>query len=250
VRRGKKHSLKSAFEAVASLLNQTNYTAADIERVYTRHFHKSAFPTPKVKSRPQFSRDIYPPFPSAYLGVGLKAKMVPNWRTATELLTLAAKDESILSRILAAYIWKRGELDRVRYVREGIVSTLEAALLYGSPASIEPTSGEDSPVVMWQCGRHVANPSRQPIIDQHTYRAFAILYGRYRPARYLSLRQTHLQKYLTWWETTVIKNLSASTDRERAMYLLDKLLFSIGKAALLYPNLYNRPRRKRKSVKI
>jgi hypothetical protein len=244
-------ALKEAVSETKTLLLTPGIKASHIQDVYDFHFGKHAFKTSVVKSRPQFSEDIYPPLPINLLDAK-STNQIPKWNSAKDLLALATKDSSTLARILAVYIWKRGELGRVRYVREGILAAMAKATSstgthagYGS----DPLADEiDGPVVMWQFGRHIVSARNQPIFDQHTYRAYKILLRGVQSPTNPQLKLNHLNEYLDWWTNVATKYLplEGSTDRPAAIYVLDKLLFSIGKAALLCPESYPRPIKKKR----
>ncbi|MGH3429679.1 MAG: hypothetical protein ACRDQZ_19270, partial [Mycobacteriales bacterium] len=151
------------------------------------------------------------------------------WESPAELLALAAVD-SPLSKFLAAYIWKRGELDRLKHVRAGLAS--------GADDRLPPDSTDAA--VMWAFGRHLGASEFAPIFDQHTYRACRYLHrregrGGAPPAVCGDSRgaipgREHLEVYFEWWDSAIFKR-SGGDSRAEILYRMDQLLFSLGKAA-------------------
>lgn len=245
-------ALEGLVNAVNRLLSKPQVNAATIQRTYDRYFGKDEFYTSVMMSRPHFNEDVYPRLPVNILGILKSAKKIPTWGSAKDLLAIAMEDDSLLARILATYIWKRGELSRVRYVRDGLLAAIATPKSsIRAPVADSAGAPEDinGPVVMWQFGRHLAGTGHHPIFDQHTYRAFKILRHGVQTPRKLQLRLNHLNEYLDWWGKFATKHLPppGSADRPAATYALDKLLFSVGKAALLCPTSYPRKNRKKKA---
>jgi hypothetical protein len=233
--------LRSAVEAVRELLENSSLTAAGICGVYDEHFADAAFQTSVFKSRPQFDEATYPPLPLGLLA-GLEGEK-STWKTAAELLECVRNDTSPLARLLAAYIWKRGELSRVVHVRSGFVSVRSVGDKDGATPPLEGSVETGDAAVMWQFGRHLANPLTHPICDQHTYRAFVVLEtGRLSAT---SLKRPQVLAYEAWWGRVIRTRLDPH-DPTRSAYQLDKLLFSLGKAVLLFPEAYEKAKRTKK----
>ena len=62
--------------------------------------------------------------------------------------------------MLLGFIWKQGDYQKVTHVLEGLRG-----------AALSPAAS----VVLYQFGRHLANPMEEPILDQHSCRARPLL---------------------------------------------------------------------------
>jgi hypothetical protein len=198
----------------------------DVIDVYAQIFTDDAFPNLKGNSRPHYDIEKYPPLSETLLANGPLAAP-PAWQTPAELLAIAAAD-SPLAQFLAAYIWKKGEFDRVKLVRAGLTAA--------AGDTLPPDGGTDA-AVMWEFGRHLARPDTAPIFDQHTYRAFRRLHAlRGQGALAPAIRHNevpgrmHLKAYLDWWQAAVFDRVVADDSRADTLYRIDLLLYSLGKA--------------------
>ncbi len=214
---------------------------AAIEQIYKHHFHPAAFPTRVAKSRPQFNEQDYPSlFYSLNVlpdGQPIEFQNLPapweNWEAVNNALA-----NNPLARVLVGFIWKQGDINTLRHVFRG---------LHGEE------NGDDDSVVMYQFGKHLADPTHQPIFDQHTYRAyrlvdvmeqwenrenFSLLFdGRDGLNRGNTLPNHALEHYLAWWNQTIAARFpQAAEERIVAIAAVDRLLFSLGKAAKLQAN--------------
>jgi hypothetical protein len=226
--------LKLAVDKVHCLLKEKSLGSPQIRSLYGALFGLGTFSQyTKSKSKPAFVDFIYPRLTEEYFAVDIRNAVQDHltWTTPQELLSLAAQD-SPLTRLLAGYIWKRGELGRVSRVREGI------------RVGGDNRSAGDGPAVMWQFGRHLADRDSHPICDQHTYRASVLLIDAAKPgfninrsiysARHGALKLPKIEKYIAWWKKTLKDKLPGDwTNRQDTLYELDRLLFSLGKAALV-----------------
>jgi hypothetical protein len=107
--------------------------------------------------------------------------------------------------------------------------------------------------VIYQFGRHLADPANNPIFDQHTYRAYQLVeaVGDWKtrdafnllfsksdgPKKGNRLPDGALQQYLTWWKETIAAYCPHTKQEQLAtLSAVDRLLFSLGKAAKLQAN--------------
>lgn len=229
------------------LLGLTMFDANKIDAVYERHFTKQSFSTPRVKSRPHFDRNQYPRIPAGYLEQEIRDGEIPIWDCPADLLKMAAQD-SPLARLLAAYVWKRGELGRVLHLRDGMDSSETCE--HRNAASQTSVDGDDveaeSASVMWQFGRHLSDQDKHPIVDQHTYRAFLVLDGHgYLRSDTTALSRSDVERYRTWWNGLATRAPRDKLERRDALHALDRLLFSFGKAVLLSPGSFRRERKRK-----
>jgi hypothetical protein len=238
-----KADLRGALEAVLQLLSEPEpLTGERIERVSQHAFREGTFPELKGKLNPRFSDAVYPRLNEAFFAKEMSdvISASPRRGTACELMVLASQGSPV-TRLLAAYIWKRGELDRVKQVLDGMTGT-------GLPPG-DVEVDDDGPAVMWQFGRHLMSPSTEPICDQHTYRSFVMLREalagkplNFNQQKHDSLTRDEIDNYVVWWRSIVkSKNFPQEPQAwQDAAYRLDRLLFSLGKSAR------PPPRRKRK----
>lgn len=233
-----KEHLQRAAYAVKALIKGDKMNPTTIKAVYDEVFREGCFPELKGKMDPRFDTTSYPKLPDSYFEKEVWESPM-NWRDAKELAALAAQGPP-LTRLLAAYIWKRGELDRVKPLLNGI-KYVEKPKDASAPNGTEGKEGDgDSLAVMWQFGRHLASRETTPICDQHTFRAYVMLEGLQGSAtvdlnqqKYATLRLSQIEAYVSWWKKIVSSNSFPKNGSERAesMYLMDQLLFSLGKAA-------------------
>ena len=247
----KKH-LRAAVDAVVAMLETERPITPDIiRRVYNEAFADERFPELKGKMDPRFDLTVYPRLPDAYFvrEPASASEKQMNWQNAEDLIKLAA-DGCELTRLLAAYIWKRGELGRVKQVLNGIKDSHKTKT--GRTVAAEnQDEDDDGPAVMWQFGRHLANHVSNPICDQHTFRAFVILQEAQRSnpldfnqGKHVTLKREQIESYIHWWKAIISRKAFPQNEPESSecKYLLDQLLFSLGKAA-------RPPRRKSKKTR-
>src|SRR6267142_4272685 len=150
-----KEHLRDAVDAVHALLNDGTMSPTAIKSAYDKVFKKGRFPELKGKMDPRFDTTVYPRLPDLYFGKEMAAasETEMHWKDAKELADLAARG-SPLTRLLAAYIWKRGELGRVKQLLSGINDTEERKTVEPMDGTKDQERDDDGPAVMWQFGRH------------------------------------------------------------------------------------------------
>jgi len=148
--------------------------------------------------------------------------------------------EDDIGRLLLAFIWKQGDYQKVEHVLAG---------LRGNPLG-------DRGAVMYQFGRHLANPYENPIFDQHTSRHRLVFMelakqgeGRMTVDQFGKLfggrgqiptteavlgNKKYLSHYLRWWRDTVerkLPDLTSKRARGQGVLWSDRIMFTLGKAA-------------------
>jgi hypothetical protein len=235
--------LRCAFNALNDYLSNEGepLQAARIQGIYDDRFPEEAFSTTRHKSKPQYSDETYPSlFKSITVladGNAVSVDGLPQIAASWAALNRQIQTNS-LARVLLGIIWKQGDLNVLKHVFSGLRG--------------EPLNGGDR-VVMYQFGRHLADPLKQPIFDQHTYRAcrlldgfhswtnlegFAKLFkGKNAIPKKDRLPTGALEHYLVWWNEQIGGRLPAGLQEKlAAISAVDRLLFSLGKAAKLQIN--------------
>jgi hypothetical protein len=166
-----------------------------------------------------------------------RSKLPLRWN----LKALNDSTSTDLERLLLAYIWKRGELWRVQHVLAGLRDNSNGSLR-GSSDDVDEKS-DDGPAVMWQFGKHLANPKAEPIFDQHTSRHRVIYEWLAEGHELVQLADvSRLEKlttrmqcknYVRWWRNTIEQKVKKSDEREKpadALLWADRIMFALGKA--------------------
>jgi hypothetical protein len=95
-----------------------------------------------------------------------KAGVIDKNQITQNALDYVIKKKDPLLKLLYCHCWKRGELKKLNNISEGIQN-----MLHGKPFNEDRES-----LVLYQFGRHIAYSSRrEPLVDQHSIRAFRIL---------------------------------------------------------------------------
>jgi hypothetical protein len=234
--------LRPAFQEFRGLLTgKGEISDRAVDAVYNGHFRNDKFRTHRVKSRPQFDKTIYPSlFETLAIlpnGQPVNCEALPELSDSWNSFNPELAGNS-LARVLLGFIWKQGDINTLRHVFDG---------LHGKPLL------SDNGTVMYQFGRHLANPFRQPIFDQHTYRAYRLLdaFDEWEDRAALStlfkecdgfqsgntLPPGALGSYLNWWNAEIAARAPENASAWLAtISATDRLLFSLGKAAKLQIN--------------
>jgi len=215
----------------------------ELEAVYRKYFLGVLFRFGKAKQRPRFDTNTYPSLfselPLLDKGQGLPIKDLPiEWTPAA--LTAKPQIHDPLVAMLLGFIWKQGDFPKVANLLKGLRNTAQQC---------------DDSVVLYQFGKHLANPMAEPIFDQHSCRAqwlltegisnwespddlrkhlpgdqyAKVLFGDFRG----QLGQQHLKNYLDWWTQLIVPVLPTThSERISALQCIDRLMFCLGKAAV------------------
>jgi hypothetical protein len=193
----------------------------------------------------EFDVEMFPSLFSA-LPVIARAKLKPidysslpsNWEDTAQV-TKAVMGSDI-ARLLLAFIWKQGDFLKVKHIIAGIRDGKNCDL--------------GNATVHRQFGKHIADPLRNPIFDQHTsrhhlvidrierstsYTDFQAMFGRARaliPTSESALTETkRCVAYVEWWTRSFHAAISNCDSVEAGNVVLwsDRIMFSLGKAAEL-----------------
>lgn len=134
--------------------------------------------------------------------------------------------ESTTTKLLYALLWKQGDLQKVKYIVQGI-----------SGDQPVPESG----MVLYYFGKHLAD-KKQPIIDQHVIRAHAVASNKSRFNEDILTKKDleNIKSYIEWFQHSLPPEMSSSQD---CRYVVDQVLYALGKRikreiSILYPRIY------------
>lgn len=132
---------------------------------------------------------------------------------------ISYKESNTLIKILYSIIWKNQDLKKIRNIILGILD--------------EEREGDS--IVFYQFGKHLNNPSIEPIIDQNVMRAF-LLYKSIANSEEETINklrrksivngkdENSIKEYKDWIKKSIPKNLR----NKRGIEKIDKLLFTVG----------------------
>lgn len=126
---------------------------------------------------------------------------------------LDLSNESLLTKLLYAIVWKNGDLGKEEHIIKGIKST-----------------DDTERIVFYQLGKHLSN-SKEPIYDQHVLRAFQFYEnGKNDDFKVIGdsvTKKEHgglAKRYVEW-----ISKIEEVKQAEDFTYWIDKILFALGK---------------------
>jgi len=144
-----------------------------------------------------------------------------NNTIATAFYFEQATQDNPFAKLLYATLWKNGDIIKIKHIVNGIQDiSRQNGIRQGSA---------NNGWVFYQFGRHLADP-KEPIVDQHTIRAYKILtqdinFENVYKATYVS--RDNLIAYCKWIKLIKFSN----SEKTECQHLLDKILFTLGKAA-------------------
>ncbi len=123
-----------------------------------------------------------------------------------------AEMKTPVEKLLYAFLWKQGDLSKVRHIIEGIS---------GSTSLNDKRSG----IVFHQFGKHLSD-NEEPIIDINVLRAFAVYTETQRGLTKSGISQSSegaklVEAYIQWFKKV------ANTPERR--FMIDRIMFAIGK---------------------
>jgi hypothetical protein len=129
-------------------------------------------------------------------------------------------------KIFYAILWKDGKLESIKRIIEGVEAALKNI-----------TELPSSAVVYHYFGRHLTNRLKEPLLDQHSVRAYRLIenqdQSRIQEIRYSAIPTAKdAENYRTWFRS--ILNSEKITTYEDSR-VLDSFLFSLGAYAKLNP---------------
>lgn len=237
--------LRQLFENANQLFENATYDRTGIEELkslYAEYFNGKRFGGIKrTKSRPEFDSETYPSLLfelPIHLPPWNEIDLPADWSTKEIRSALEKRSNDPLIRLLLAFVWKQGDFKTVSHLLRGLKAAGDTEM---------PKGGG---VVMWQFGRHLADPKTEPIFDQHTSRAHMLLtrldhwkdsnnfltaFGGQDgiPTVDSNLNDVErLKSYKRWWRSTVQDRCTANEHEQlEAVFFFDRLMFSMGKAA-------------------
>lgn len=129
------------------------------------------------------------------------------------VLTIKQDDLSPISKLLYSLVWKQGDIQKLKLIIKGI-------------EEVENPKLDNIERFVFYCfGNHLANSKEYPIIDQHVIRAYNLYCAN---SNFDFIRKSDKvtandrEKYLIWFQE--FKNVDSEF-----LYLLDRILFEIGK---------------------
>jgi hypothetical protein len=133
-----------------------------------------------------------------------------------------------LSKLLYAMAWKNGDLKKIKHIIKGVLN------------EEDPTEA----LVFQQFGRYLKLDSKEPIIDQHVIRAFAVYKLEAKSEQEIqelrkinSINKKHesfISSYKEWLKSEELKE--SLRNLHDYSYYIDKLLFAAGKTIKISNN--------------
>jgi hypothetical protein len=170
-----------------------------------------------------FDTSLYPRLPRQAIFDGPKiARLIKDGSVIKNVIPHLK--ERYLTQLLYAVVWKNGDRKKLRSLRQGLVGD-----------SVDNV--ENGSYVFYQFGKHLIDRN-QPIVDQHTGRAYAFYRDVYcnrneysskvaeKVRRRKKLAKTDYSDYLKWIDSTV---LPTTKRRVAALSHLDQIMFTFGK---------------------
>lgn len=122
------------------------------------------------------------------------------------------EQESTATKLLYAFLWKQGDLQKVKYIVQGVTNH-------------EPVP--ESGMVLYYFGKHLAD-KKHPIIDQHVIRAYAMATKKPQINEdIISKKDIHnIQSYIHWFQHELHSEIC---DNAACRYMVDQVLYALGK---------------------
>lgn len=136
------------------------------------------------------------------------------------------EQESAAIKLLYAFLWKQGDLQKVKYIVQGVTNH-------------EPVP--ESGMVLYYFGKHLAD-KKHPIIDQHVIRAFAMATKKPQINEDILSKKDidNIQSYIHWFQHELHSDIRDNSD---CRYMVDQVLYALGKRIKkeisdAYPKIY------------
>lgn len=136
------------------------------------------------------------------------------------------EQESTAIKLLCAFLWKQGDLQKVKYIVQGVTNH-------------EPVP--ESGMVLYYFGKHLAD-KKHPIIDQHVIRAFAMATKKPQINEDILSKKDidNVQSYIHWFQHELHSDIRDNSD---CRYMVDQVLYALGKRIKkeisdAYPKIY------------
>jgi len=208
------NTLTHCFITLKALLNKTDIRLSQLQKV-------NAEIKELIPNKYSFDEQKYP-----RLGFTLSYNdILPFLKKENTIVTAFDFEQSTqdnpFAKLLYATLWKNGDIIKIKHIVNGIQDVSdEEGIRHGSA---------NNGWVFYQFGRHLADP-KEPIVDQHTIRSYKILiqdvnFENIYKSTYVS--RDNLVAYCKWIKSIEFSN----SEKTECQHLLDKMLFTIGKAA-------------------
>lgn len=133
--------------------------------------------------------------------------------------TLKQAAGSELEKLLYALSWKQGDVQKLRHIHEGLTANGD-----------EPP---DAGMTFWYFGKHLRDPSLNPIVDRNVIAAFAVFnkekdHSRFKKLNVLSKRKDAeiIRAFVHWYRHSLAKDVRSN---KQALSLVDDIIFCLGK---------------------
>ncbi len=144
--------------------------------------------------------------------------------TRAEVEKLSLKPTTPLEKLLYSALWKNGQLKRINSLIEGI-------------RSVKNEAPNEDRIVYYQFGKHLTGDKSEPIIDQHTLRAFEIYQSEEsditrirRKSNYTKTDWPLVKCYKEWLTANINENIRNTDDYP---FVVDQIIFALGKQVKL-----------------
>lgn len=207
----------------ASLINLYEALSGVVEKGRLQGFMNPGDLDKKFQMRPE----VYPRLTMRFTESEQEALADYRKMSSENLLAQAGTP---LERLLMAALWKNGDLAKVRHIAVGLAE---------GPAFPGIWEVDAEAPVFTQFGRHLADPARQPIADQHTLRAYR-LFTKCDPCdkRHFAgtVNGAEVREYVEW-----VRQMAEACGDDPAgeaaaarMHDFDKSMFALGKATKVF----------------
>lgn len=208
-------------------------TDKEVENLYTKYVSLiTGLPATHKELAVQYKADRILPelkqYCNTYPALGLQitrseltviTSLFPSGTPVPAAAKAHAALKSPLEKLLYALAWKKSDVHKLQKIISGVDHAYRGVTAF-------PKTG----VVFYQFGRHLASPREEPIVDQHTIRAFTILTHMGTSESWVSDRMKDgltiydVLQYRAW-----IGPLAGAAGKN--LRLLDQVMFFLGKVA-------------------
>ena len=129
-----------------------------------------------------------------------------------------------LEKLLYAFLWKQGDLLKIKHIVQGIMSE----------EMLDDLNTKEDGLVFYNFGKSIRTGSQDPIVDQHVLRAFSLyqreLYGDSFDTKLSKLK--HKKDLIAAYKKWFFDNFSQRVSEDPSFkYHLDRILYALGKNA-------------------
>lgn len=184
----------------------------------------------KVPKKYLFSEKQYPPIRYSISKDELYGHLGDNGELIIGEETLGKATP--LEKLLYSVIWKNGDLLKIQHIVDGVLA-----------GESTPNDDKNNGLVFYSFGKHL-HDKKYPIIDQHTVRAYELIVllkkcsedsdfiAQWQNfAKNSKISMAIVKEYCNWIEVIRSGIDDQEAEKNKVVSLVDKILFSIGKAA-------------------